>query len=244
LNFNESVESYKKNLSTAFGFALLLVFVAPFVWLSNAFISSGTVLINYGFLKEPLVEAVLLLIGTLLFLYFYALFVCLMVFSVRKDLSNVRISYFLNEKIHKLAFKYFRFLAIFTVVAAIVSSLLIDSGIPIEIINAILFVIASSFLFLAQTIVVDEESLRSSIISNWEFLLKNIPDFIFVMVIGIVSVFVLQLVEFVIDYFLLVGNFFSLLVALIFLVPFLEVLKTRIYMKRFDLIKSYHYSKS
>jgi len=243
MSFNDAIISYKKNISTAFSFALLLVFVLPFVWLSNAFISSGTVLIDYGFLKEPILDAILLLITSLIFLYFYSLFVCLMVFSVRKDLSNVKINYFLNEKIHKLAFKYFRFLAIFTVIAALVSSLLIDYGIPIEIINLILFIISSSFLFLAQTIVVDEESLSSSVLSNWDFILKNFPDFILVIVIGAVSIFVLQLLEFVIDYFLLVGNFFSLLIALIFLVPFLEVLKTRIYMGRFELIKSYHSTK-
>lgn len=240
--FRESFKSYEKNISAAIGFALLLVFVLPFVLLSNAFISSGTVLIDYGFLSNLSFDVVLLLIFTLLFLYFYSLFVCLMVFAVRKDLSHVKISFYLNEKLQKFAFRYFRFLAIFTVLAAILSSILIDQGVPIELINIILFLASTSFLFLAQTIVVDEESLRSSILANWEFIIKDFKNFLMVMIFGIVSVGILQLVEFAIDYFFLVGNFISLLIALIVLVPFLEVLKTRIYMDRFEIIKSYHSS--
>jgi len=240
--FQESILSYRKNLPTAFAFALLLVFVLPFVLLSNAFISSGTVLIDYGFLNELNFDLVLLLIFTLLFLYFYSLFVCLMVFVVRKDLSHIKMSYYLNEKIQKFAFKYFRFLAIFTILAAVISSILIGQGVSIEIINIILFIFSISFLFLAQTIVVDEESLRSSILANWDFILKDIPTFLYIIVLGIVSVFLLQLIEFVIDYFFLVGNFVSLIIALIVLVPFLEVVKTRVYMHRFEIIKSYHSS--
>ena len=237
--FQEAIVSYRKNISAAIGFALLLVFVLPFVMLSNAFISSGTVLIDYGFLSNISLEIVLLLIFTLLFLYFYSLFVCLMVFTVRKDLSHVKIGIYLNEKLQKFAFKYFRFLAIFTVSAAILSSVLINQGVPIELINIILFFASASFLFLAQTIVVDEESLRSSILANWEFILKDFKTFLVVMLFGIISVGILQLVEFAIDYFFLVGNFVSLLIALIVLVPFLEVLKTRIYMHRFEIIRSY-----
>lgn len=240
--FRDAWISYKKNLSTAFAFALLLVFVLPFILLSNVFISSGTILIDYGFLSELNLELVILLVFTLLFLYFYSLFVCLMVFAVRKDLSQVKINYYLDEKIHKFAFKYFRFLVIFTAIAAIVSSILIGQGIPIEIINLVLLVASVSFLFLAQTIVIDEESLRSSVISSWEFIVKDFSSFLFIVVVGLLSVFILQLLEFAIDYFLLAGNFFSLLISLVLLVPFLEVLKTRVYMHRFDIIKVYHSS--
>ncbi len=240
LVFFESARSYAKNFSTALGFALLLVFVLPFVLLSNAFVSSGTVLIDYGFLSDLNLELVLLGVFTLLFLYFYSLFVCLMVFAVRKDLANVRIMSFLDDKINKSAFKYFRFLAAFTFIAAILSYVLVLQGVPIELINAVLFLVSVSFMFLAQTIVVDEESLGSSIARNWEYILKAPAGFFLILGLGLASLFALQLLEFVIDYFFLVGNFVSLFIALIVLVPFFEVLKTRLYMKRFEIIRSYH----
>jgi len=166
-----------------------------------------------------------------------------MVFAVRKDLSQVKINYYLNEKIHKFAYKYFKLLLIFTILAAIGSSFLINLGISIEIINLVLLIVSVSFLFLAQTIVIDEESLKSSILSNWEFILKDFRTFLFVIVLGVISVFLLQLIEFIIDYFFPSWKFCIIInSANFFLVPFLEVLKTRIYMHRFDIIKSYHSS--
>jgi len=236
--FSDSVESYRKNFSTVMGFALLLVFVLPFAWISNSYVSSGTVVIDYGFINQSLVESALLLALALVFLFFYSVLVCLMVFAVRKDMSHVKVHYYLGEKIHKFAFKYFRFLAIFTFVALVVSSL-ISPYVPGVIINLFLFIASAAFLFLAQTIVVDEESLFSSILSNIDFILKNPGTFVSVMVLGVISVFVLQLVEFAVDYLFFVGNFLSLLVALVVLVPFFEILKTTIYMKRFDIIRNY-----
>ncbi|MCR4368515.1 MAG: hypothetical protein NUV67_01265 [archaeon] len=240
MGFIEAIGSYRKNLSTAFSFAILLVFVLPFVWLSNTIVSSGTTMIDYGFLRDNPIDSLLLLLTALLFLYFYSLFVCLIVFSVRRDLSEVRVSHFLNEKIHAHALKYFVFLSAFTIIGAVLSAILVSYGVPPIWLNLVIFLVSSSFLFLSQTIVVDEESLGASVASNWDFISRHPRDFLAVMLFGIVSVFALQLVEFMIDYVVLVGNFVSLFIGLVFLVPFIEVLKTRIYMERFSLIKNYH----
>ena len=103
-----------------------------------------------------------------------------------------------------------------------------------------LLLISASFLFLPQTIVVDEESLRSSILANWEFIAKNPGAFFAVIAFGALGLLALQLAEFALDYFFSVGNFFSLLVALVLLIPYIESLKTYIYMNRFGIMQSYH----
>ena len=234
-----AVRSYLHNFPTALGFALLLIFILPFAWLSNAFLSSGTVMIGYGFLKEPAIESLVLLVLSVSFLFFYSLLVCLMVLAVRKDLSAVKTNYYLNEKIQKFAFKYFTFLASFTLISALLAALLVDLGFPVLLINFILLILSASFLFLPQTIVVDEESLGASVLSNWDFIAKNPSSFIILMVAGIVALFILQVGEFLIDYFFVGGNFVSLLFALVALVPLLEVVKTQVYMTRFSLIAPY-----
>lgn len=239
MDFALGLKSYIRNFPTALGFALLLVFVLPFSWLSNSFISSGTVLVGYGFLRAPLLNWVLLLVLVLVFLFFYSLLVCLMVLAVRRDLSKMKTHYYLSEKIHKFAMKYFRFLAVFTVFAAIVFSVLVDLGVPVALLNLFLMLFAASFLFLPQTIVVDEESLRASVLSNWEFIAKNFISFLMVFFFGVAMLSLLQLAEFAVDYVFFGGNFLSLLFALVFLVPFLEVMKTQIYMNRFSLIEPY-----
>ena len=242
--FSESIESYTKNLGTAFSFALLLVFVLPISFLSGAFISSGTGFIEHGFLKEPVLNTILLLVFVLAFLYFYSLLVCLMVFAVRKDLSSMKMALYLDEKIQSIALHYFAFLLLFVLIGSLAVSILVEQGIEPVLINFILMLVSLAFLFLPQTIVVDEESLGSSVARNFEYIGKHSGDFLVLFALGFFSVLFLQVLEFVIDYFFLFGNFVSLLIALVFFVPFFEVLKTRFYMKRFSLIETYHYSHS
>ncbi len=238
--FRQSLGSYARSLTTALGFVLLLIFVLPFFWISNTIVSSGTVLIDYGFLRQPLPYWLALLGLSLVFLFSYSVLVSLMVFAVRNDLSSVKVRLYLKEKIDKFALKYFVFLAAFTIIAAIAASLLVDAGVPMPVVNLALLLLSTSFLFLPQAIVIDEESLFSSILTNWEYILKNPGSFLVVIAFGAVSILGLQVIEFALDYFLFAGNFVSLLVALVFLVPYTEALKTYIYMNRFGIMQSYH----
>ncbi len=239
MDFGIWAKSYANNFPTALAFSLLLVFLLPFSWLSNAMVSSGTVMIGYGFLKEPILESLLLLVLALAFLFFYSTLICLMVLSVRRDLSHVKMNYYLSEKIHKFGYKYFRFLAIFTVIAAILAAILVEFSVPVLLINLALLVFSAVFLFLPQTIVVDEESLGASVLSNWAFIAKDPLSFIYVLFLGTLAVFLLAILEFAVDSVFPVGNYLSLIIALLVLVPLLEVVKTQIYMKRFSLIARY-----
>ncbi len=239
MDFVRGLRSYSNNFVTCLGFALLLVFVLPFAWLTNSFVSSGTVLMPYSFLSQPLFNSVFLLLLGLVFLFAYSVLVCLIVFAVRRDLSAVRVNYYIRERIQKFGYKYFVFLAAFMIIATAASSLLIGFGVPVPAINIALFLASASFLFLPQTIVVDEESLESSIARNWGFIRKNFFSFLLVMLFGVLAVFFVQAGEFLIDYYLPGGGFISLLLSLVFLVPFIEVIKTEIYMNRFELVKHY-----
>ncbi|VVB99853.1 Uncharacterised protein [uncultured archaeon] len=237
--FRQSFSSYANNITTAFGFALLLVFVFPFFWLSNMIVSSGTILLDYGFLKQHPVVSLLLLALVLVFLFFYALLVSLMVFSVRNDLSHVKMHLYLREKIDKFAVKYFVFLAAFTVITAVIASLLVGFGVPVVFVNLVLLLASASFLFLPQAIVVDEEGVGSSVLSSWDFIVKHPAHFLMVIVFGCISMLVLQAIEFGVDYFLSGGSILSLLLSLVLLIPFIEALKTYIYMNRFGILQSY-----
>lgn len=237
--FVQAFQDYKNNLITAFAFGLLLVFVPLFSSLSNVLVSSASVIIDYGVLRLPFSESFLILALSLIFLFIYALLTCLMVFAVRADFNKIKVNYFLSEKILVFAFRYFNFIAVFALVAILVSFLLIDLKIPTFVINLILFFVSLPFLFLPQAIVIDGEKLKGSMLNAIEFAWKNPGSFSLVFVFGFGAVLVLQLFEFLLDYFLGVGGFFSLLFALIFLVPFFEALKTEVYLSKVSLFSPY-----
>ncbi|MEM4326737.1 MAG: hypothetical protein QXZ13_01025, partial [Candidatus Diapherotrites archaeon] len=71
--FAQAFQDYKNNLITACAFGLLLVFVPLFSSLSNILISSGSVVVDYGFLRLPFFESFLLLFLVLVFLFLYSL---------------------------------------------------------------------------------------------------------------------------------------------------------------------------
>ncbi|MEM4261351.1 MAG: hypothetical protein QXU92_01810 [Candidatus Diapherotrites archaeon] len=237
--FAQAFQDYKNNLITACAFGLLLVFVPLFSSLSNILISSGSVVVDYGFLRLPFFESFLLLFLVLVFLFLYSLLTCLLVFAVRADFNKVKLHYFLSEKVLVFAFRYFNFVAVFTLVSVLISFFLVDLGLPVFVINIFLVLFSLPFLFLPQAIVIDGESLRGSLLNAFEFSFKNFGSFSLVFFFGLGSVFVLQLFEFLLDYFFGVGGFISLIVALMFLVPFFEALKTEVYLSKVSLFSPY-----
>lgn len=237
--FLQAFEDYRNNALTALAFALLLIFVVPFSLLSNSFVSSGTVIIDYGFMKKSFADSFVLLLLALAFLFFYSVLVCLMVFAVRADFNKVKVHYYLSEKIRLFGLKYFKFMAIFTVVAAVLSAILIDFGVPPLAINILLLLASLPFFFLAQTIVVDEEGLGSSVHASIDFLRKNPYAFLISFGFGFAAVSILQLLEFLLDKYFVGGGFVSLFISLVVLVPFFEALKTEIYMGKFGLFTPY-----
>ncbi len=237
---SEALKHYKNNFLTSIAFALLLVFVLLFAQFTNCFVSSGSIFLDYSLIKSNVVDFLLLIFSILVFLFFYSIFIALIIFAVRKDLSKLKIHYYLTEKIQKFALKLFIFFFIFFLILFLISASLINFGVPILAINAIFFLVSIAFLFLPQAIVIDEDSLPSSVSSNFEFILKHFNSFLLVLVTGAVLLAILPLVEFLFDYLFFVGRFVSLLISLIFIVPYLEVLKTILYMHKFELVKEAH----
>lgn len=243
----DSFKLYLENFPTALAFALLLVFVAIFGQVHGFFVTSGSIFLGYGLVKLNTIDAAVLLGSTLLFMFFLSVFISLMIFAVRRDMSKVRLQYYLAERINKFAFKLFFFLAAFTLVLALINAMLIQFGISALPANLVMLVLAVAFLFVPQAIVIDEESLGSSVTWNFEFM-RTHPGAVFhVLATGFILMFAMPLIEYAVDMLTLslnivplTGNFVTLFLTLVFVVPYLEVLKTEFYMHKFELVKHSH----
>ena len=235
--FQNSVEQYKKNFKTALVFALLLVFVPAFAFFQNIYLSSGSIFIDYNLtLADPLIllaEAGLIA----LFLLFYSFFVSVIIFSVRKNLSPLKLQFYLHEMIRKFAFRLFAFFLIYCFFLFLLMSGLLAIGVPLLLANLILLVISLLLMFVPQAVVVEEEGLRHALSSNFEFLFKTPKSFATIAIVGAIFLSLLQLFEFVLAQFTMYAPYISLLITLVFIFPFLEIMKTYLYMMKFDLIK-------
>jgi hypothetical protein len=103
-----------------------------------------------------------------------------------------------------------------------------------------LLVLSLLFMFVPQAIVVDEVGITEAIKESVSFTAKNISSFLMVLAVGSVLTAAVLLLEYALDFIaldILPGRFVAVLVMLVFVVPFLEVLKTYTYLMKFDLVK-------
>ncbi len=243
LLLQNSWEQYKANSKTALVFALLLVFVPVFALFQNLYISSGSIFIDYDlFLANPL--AFLAEAGLIaLFLLFYSLFVSIIIFSVRKNLSRLKLHFYLQEMIQRFTLRIFVFYLLYCLLLFLLSTALFAASIPILLSAIPLLVISFLLMFVPQAVVVEEEGLRHALSTNFEFLSKHPTAFLKVAVIGAVMLALLQLLEFAVAQVTLLAPYISLFLCLVFVLPFLEIMKTYLYMMRFDLIKKHEAAK-
>ena len=240
-------EQYAANFKSVVVFAILLVFVIAFSSFENIFVNSGSMLLDYNvsYISPLILAAEAGLIA--LFLLLYSFFVSIIVFDVRRNLSQVKLHIYLVEMIRRFTLRIFIFYALFYLISFAVvigiSAWAGAAGFPasVAIAGAGLLVLAASlcFLFVPQAVVIDEEGLRHALLSNFEFLASHPRSFVAAAAVGSILLALLQLLEFVIDQMALLGSFVSLFLALIFVLPFVEVLKTYLYMMRFDIIKEH-----
>jgi len=236
--FQKTLQLYFQNFKLSIIFGILLVFVLFFLGFSNTFASSGSIFLDYSFLKESPLLLLLELLGFIAFTALYAVFLTLVVFSVRKELSSVRLNFYLREMIQKFSVKLFVFLLFFSLLLATISTLLVSAGVSPSIIVSVLFLVSIAFLFTPQSIVVDEKGIPQSVYYNFNFIAKKFPHFLLVLFTSAVMLAIIPFIELFLDGVTgNLGRFFTLALVLIFYVPFIEVLKTQLYMRKFGMIE-------
>lgn len=231
---------YITNIKVALLFALLLLFVPVFIipfFGSGIFISSGTLFLEYLLSQYSIIQILLAII----FLAPFSFFISLIVFSVRRDLSKVKVEFYLDEMIKKFSSRLFIFYSLLFLLFFGISLAVSTAGAYAILIAYIaMLIIGLLFLFVPQAIVVDERSLSNALFESVSFVRRNPKYVLIVLFVGSALLVIVAFIEYLLDLFLIelfVGEFVALLLTLTFIVPFIEVLKTYLYMLKFHLIK-------
>ncbi len=236
-------QEYRENLRLSLSFAILLVFVFFFLRFDNIALLNGTMFFDYSF--SPLAwETVLAeVLAGLLFLAMYSILLPLLILAVRNDLSHIKVHYYLREMVQRFfltTFVYFVLLSSFFVSAILVLPWL---GVPLVWVNLLLLIVSLSLVFVPQSLVIDEKPIAEAIQNNW-YVIRTYPkDFLLVVVLSTVLVGLLPLLEAMIDSVAYIGRYVTVFVMFVFIIPFLEILKTILYMNRFELVRGHEYAR-
>ncbi|MDO8628114.1 MAG: hypothetical protein Q7K42_06610 [Candidatus Diapherotrites archaeon] len=246
----DTLKHYLNNYKTALAFLMLLVFVFIFNFFSNVFTTSGNIFLYYSFVETTFFQTILELVTGIAFLFGLSILVTITIFGIRRDLSNIKMEYYLKEIIEKFSVKVFLVYVMYIVLAFLAVQLGqalspgIGAGNAILFANFLILLLTLALLFVPQAIVVDEESIMNSIYNSFEFITKYPTKFILTIAVSGILVALLPIIEIIFDSFSFTGRFFSLIVTLIFIIPIIEMMKTHFYLMKYGLIEFAHKSRN
>ena len=232
LVLKKAVEEYRSNFKVAVSFLLLLVFVFLFVFLEDFFITSGTILLNYEF---SLTTVIGLLTG-IVFLYFYSFFVSLTVYSVQRDVQRLDFDAYWNHLMKGAAFRIFFVYLVLAIIFFAISSASIYLGLGIGFALLVNFVISALAMYAPQSIILDRASSKDALVESARFFVNNLGVSIAIILVGSILLAVLYAIEFTLTILNLPGNFISIILVLILVVPFIEQMKSYAFVLKFELI--------
>ncbi len=239
--FERVFKEYAENIKVAIAFALLALIVPVFSYFENISIASGSMFWEYstGFEQINLLTS---LIAFLIFTWFYSLFVSAIILSVRRNLSKIRMDFYLTEMIQKFTMKLFIFYTVLGLILILGGTVLITSGLDPVVVNALILIAASVLMFVPQALVVDETHIMNAVKESFDFFTKNFNKTVLVLFSGAVILAVIGIIEYFLDLTAIEffgGRFISLILVLVFAIPFIETLKTYLYMLKINLIKGF-----
>ncbi len=220
-------------------FGLLLAFVAWFNFFSNAFLAAGTFFFDIGVPPLPLSTLLTELASAVVFLLFFSIFLTVIIFQIRRRLVHVHLKNYLGELFPRFVVRVFAFVASWAVLLFALQSVLVLSGVSPVVASLMLAILSIAFLFVPQAIVVDEEGLLHAVLNNFEFWIRSPVHAVGVVVLGLLLVTVLQILDAGIASAVAGGHVAGLVLAVFFVVPFLEVVKTYLYMGKFGVLRGH-----
>lgn len=238
-----TIKEYLTDIKVSISFGMLLVFVILLSFFGNLYISTGSVLIEYGG-TDTIFTLIGELIALIVFLIAYSFFITLIIFSIRKRLSNFKIDLYWKETINKFTTKIFLFYLIIALISLGIGTILTMLG-AYWLTPIILAIITIPLLFVPQSIVIDEEGLVYGILNNLDYVKKNKTNLIYVMGIGLILITGVAIIEWLIDLFTPLGGFIGLVITMTLVLPLIETMKTYMYLFKYSLVKSpteFHYN--
>jgi len=235
-----ALQDYFENIKLAVLFGTLLVFVFFFLLLPNIIVGSGSIFLEYNLENINLFSFAVTIFTFVVFMVFYSMFISFVIFNVRNKLNPVRLQYYLKDKIHKFSFALFVFFLAFSFLLFFLGVILLALGIPVIAINVLFLILSLLLLFVPQSIVIDEHPLWHCVLNGIEYMRKFPLFAAYAVIFSIVLLAILPLIELLIDYLtpeLLLGKYISIIILLVFVVPFIECLKARLYMMKFGLVQ-------
>lgn len=228
-----SFKKYLENIKLAFAYSVLFIFLL-FIIDPLYSIFGGGLNLAYDIVNVSFLNAIVVLFTALVFLFIYSLIQTALIYKVGKDYNFSETLPF--HKIKNVFYKLFKFNFLFFVLLFLISSILYDINILNNIfVQVILLLITLIFWFVPQSIVLENENIAFSTLKSINYIFKNWFDLFILFIIC----FILFILTIFLDVLIpgIAGIVVSNLFLVIFIIPYIEILKTENYLNKYNLLK-------
>jgi len=232
VTFRKYLENYKIILSLSVLFLFLLFLINPIFS-----IYGGNLNVSYNLLGQAPGDIILTIISCLVLIFVYSLIQTVLIYRIGSEYrvsDRVQIRDIKSHFVKLTKFNWIFFLLVYGISVTLYDLFLLNNGL----ISLILLVISLMFWFVPQVIIMEKESIGASMAISAKYWKRGW----FFMISLFVAAFILTFIMFVIDIALghIVGPIVSTLIFVIFIIPFVEILKTEIYLNKYRLLKPSH----
>ncbi|HVC58618.1 MAG TPA: hypothetical protein VND15_04045 [Candidatus Acidoferrales bacterium] len=235
-----AIETYRANLKLIllFSISFVIAFLIPVFASFPTFIDAGSIFLRTAsvFLNLNIFNTAIIFAAVFFSLLFLSFAIVAINVIVKHSRTHTRITREVMGGIEKYTGKVFAVLLISTVIVLLAS--LVTYGSPYSaLITAIVGLIITPFVFYAPaSIVIDDNRIGHAIDASLSFFFKRFDYFLMWLVFAIVLLTVFDFV------FILVGGtvasrYIMLVFNSLFIIPFLVLLQSELYMSRFKLLK-------
>lgn len=225
-------KKYVKNIKLVFATSLLLIFT---LFLVNPLFSlaGGSLNLTYDLLNQDPLIILLTVVAFIAIMFAYSLLQALVVYKVEREYGFEK-KY--SIEIRKPFLELLKFNISFFLLLYIGLCFLFDFGLLNNIfVNLGLLVITLLFWFIPQIIVMEKQSAEYALLINLNYIKKNWIYFIYLFVTS----FILMLLTYIIDvmFGVFTGPIIATVFFVVFVIPFIEILKTEVYLDKYNLLK-------
>ncbi|MEM3411970.1 MAG: hypothetical protein QW735_01440 [archaeon] len=241
MSLQKSFEYYLKNLDVIFVFSFavlysltLLPFIESYVTIGSGFIRFSSIYLDFS-----LISGIVIAFFTILTPFFLAAFCAAMISIVKLQetydhVGFARVLKFFQKYLKDL-FIFFLFIILLTISVGVFLTYL---HVPYFFTQLIIFLLWLPLLFAPQIMVMDDFGLEKTLKDSLTFFLSSPIYYLKYLVVGLVLLFLAAVFEvFLGFYFVWEHKIFSLLLTAFFIVPFLQIYASVLYLNRYPIVK-------
>ncbi len=238
--WNYSLEVYRGNfkLFLFFSIAFLIAFVIPLFASIPAYSDLGSIYLRSSsvYFGGGILGFIIIIVSSLFSLLFLSFAIVAINLIVKQQRTSVKLSSKMLKGIEVYTSRVFVLLLIFTFIIMGINLSLYGSGFDGIATAFAILVLSPLFIYTPSSIVIEDRKIINAIIAGSRFLFKKLNYFLIFLVFGII---ILSVVGFVFDFIPnpVVSGYLQLIVDSLFVLPFLVLLLSEMYISKFAMLK-------